>query len=331
MKIKEIVGIDVSKLTIDVCIHFNQLNECFENNSKGFARMLIWIKKNITLVQKQTLFVFEHTGIYSHQLADFLEKENLLFSIVPGLEIKRSLGITRGKSDQVDAKRIALYGYRLRDELKPSTNTCLKIKKLHALLTLRSRLVKQRAGFKSSMNEQKSILNKKDFGVLFKIQQELIDNLTAQIIIIEEQMEIIVKQDLELTSIFDLVTSISGIGPQAAYMIIVYTNNFKKFKTWRKFASYSGIAPFPYQSGTSIRKQTRVSHLANKEIKVILNMCAMSAIRFNPEMKKYYQKRVKEGKNKMSTLNIIRNKLVARVFAIVERGTPYVNTLKYTS
>lgn len=144
-------------------------------------------------------------------------------------------------------------------------------------------------------------------------------------------MKKIVWKDLELKSIFDLITSINGIGSQAAYTIIVYTNKFKKFKTWRKFASYSGIAPFPHQSGTSIRKQTRVSNLANKEVKVILNMCAMSAIRFNPEMKKYYQKRIEQGKNKMSTLNIIRNKLIARFFAVVERGTPYVNTLKYSS
>ncbi len=331
MKIKEIVGIDVSKLTIDVCIHSNQLNECFENSMNGFKKMLSWINKYVNLTKKQTLFIFEHTGIYSHRLADFLEKEHLPFSIVPGLEIKRSLGIVRGKSDKVDAKRIALYGYRLKDELKPSSNTCVKIKKLHALLTLRSRLVKQRAGFKSSIKEQKSILNQKDFCELFNIQQELIDNLTTQIDIIEQQMKKIIWQDLELKSIFDLITSINGIGSQAAYTIIVYTNKFKKFKTWRKFASYSGIAPFPHQSGTSIRKQTRVSNLANKEVKVILNMCAMSAIRFNPEMKKYYQKRIEQGKNKMSTLNIIRNKLIARVFAVVERGTPYVNTLKYSS
>lgn len=60
-------------------------------------------------------------------------------------------------------------------------------------------------------------------------------------------------------------------------------------------------------------------------------MCAISAIQHNPEMKTYYQKRVSLGKNKMSTINIIRNKLIARIFAVVKRQTPYVNTMKFAA
>ena len=113
--------------------------------------------------------------------------------------------------------------------------------------------------------------------------------------------------------------------------MIVFTDNFSKFENWRKFASYCGVAPFAYQSGTSIKRRTKVSHLANKKLKAIINMCAISAIQHNPEMKLYYQKRVEQGKSKMSTVNIIRNKLIARVFAVVKRQTPYVDTLKYAA
>ena len=113
--------------------------------------------------------------------------------------------------------------------------------------------------------------------------------------------------------------------------MIAYTDNFSKFENWRKFASYCGIAPFPYQSGTSIKGRTKVSHLANKKLKAIINMCAIYAIQHKPEMKAYYQKRVEQGKNKMSTINIIRNKLIARVFAVVKRKTPYVDTYKFAA
>ncbi|UJH92699.1 IS110 family transposase [Antarcticibacterium sp. 1MA-6-2] len=106
---------------------------------------------------------------------------------------------------------------------------------------------------------------------------------------------------------------------------------FTSFKTWRKFASYIGIAPFPNISGTSIRGKTKISRLANREGKALLHLCAASAIQCNPEMKAYYQRRLDKGKNKMSTLNIIRNKLLARAFAVAERGTPYVNTMGYKS
>ncbi len=75
----------------------------------------------------------------------------------------------------------------------------------------------------------------------------------------------------------------------------------------------------------------KVSHLANKKLKAIINMCAISAIQHNPEMKRYYLKRVSQGKSKMSTINIIRNKLIARIFAVIKRQTPYVNTTKFVA
>ena len=58
---------------------------------------------------------------------------------------------------------------------------------------------------------------------------------------------------------------------------------------------------------------------------------AKNAIIHNPEMKEYYNRRVEEGKNKMSTINIIRNKLLSRIFAVVKRETSYVNITKYAS
>ena len=159
----------------------------------------------------------------------------------------------------------------------------------------------------------------------------MIANLSKQIDTINTAMQAIINDSNELKETYKLVTSVKGIGMQTAIMMIVFTDNFSKFENWRKFASYCGIAPFPYQSGTSIKGRTKVSHLANKKLKAIINMCAISAIQHNPEMKLYYQKRVLEGKSKMSTVNIIRNKLIARVFAVVKRKTPYVDILKYAA
>jgi transposase len=109
--------------------------------------------------------------------------------------------------------------------------------------------------------------------------------------------------------------------------MIVTTNGFTKFASWRKFATYCGIAPFPNTSGTSIRGKNKVSNLANKKLKSLFDLCAKSAIQNNPEMKIYYNRRIEKGKNKMSTINIVRCKLLARIFAIVKRQIPYVNML----
>lgn len=331
MKILDTVGIDMSKLNFDVRIHGSQSYEQFENSKKDFKKLLRWVYKNSTFSKENILFVFEHTGLYSHQLSVYLTEHKVPFSLLPGLEIKRSLGIARGKDDKVDATKIALYAYRIRDEIKTYKLPTEQVLSLKRLLSLRERLVKQRAGFKASFKEQKRILIKKDNKTLLTIQEKTIRFLSNQIVEIEKKIRAIIKSDDKLNEQFELIISIKGVGNQTALFMIAYTDGFTKFKTWRKFASYCGIAPFPNVSGTSVRGKTKVSNLANKRIKSLFDLCAKSAIQFNPEMKVYYNRRLDEGKNKMSTINIIRNKLLARIFAVVERRTPYVDIMKYAA
>ena len=331
MKISDTVGIDMSKLTFDVRIHKSQSYEKFENSNKGFKKLLKWVYKKSFFSREEILFVFEHTGLYSHQLSVFLTEQDVSFSLVPGLEIKRSLGIARGKDDKVDATKIALYAYRLRDEIKTYKLPSEQILSIKRLLSLRDRLVKQRAGFKANFKEQKRILIKKDNKILFDVQEKMIRYLTKQIETVEKEMTIIIQSNEKLNKQFKLIISIKGVADQTALFMIAYTHGFTMFKTWRKFASYCGIAPFPNTSGTSVRGRTKVSNLANKKIKSLLDLCAKSAIQYNPEMKIYYNRRLEEGKNKMSTINIIRNKLLSRIFAVVQRQTPYVDITKYAA
>ena len=117
MKFNDTTGIDISKLTIDLCIHSTQMHQVFENSKKGIKLMIKWVVKNSIHPIDQILFIFEHTGLYSELITDLLYKEGILFTVVSGLEIKRSLGLVRGKDDKADAIKIALYGYRLRDEI----------------------------------------------------------------------------------------------------------------------------------------------------------------------------------------------------------------------
>ena len=331
MKINETIGIDVSKLKIDVLIHSNQMFEIFENTNKGFKKMVNMTYKNSKFPKEEILFAFEHTGLYSHKLSVYLSEKNIPFVIIPGLEIKKSLGIVRGKDDSIDAKRIALYAYRLRDELEPCKLPATKLMELKRLLALRELMVKQRAGYKALLKEQTNVLIKKDNKILFETQEKMIHYLTKQIDITEQEMDSIIKSEEKLNEMFQLITSIRSVGTQTALHLIVYTSGFTKFNKWRKFASYCGIAPFPNTSGTSIKGRTKISNLANKKIKSLLDMCAKSAIQFNPEMKSYYERRVEAGKNKRSTINVIRNKLLARIFAVVERKTPYVDFMKYAA
>jgi transposase len=331
MTILDTVGIDMSKLTFDARIHSNQVYMEFENSKKGVGKLLKWVYGNSAFSKENIIFVCEHTGLYSHQLSTYLSEKEVPFSLIPGLEIRRSLGIVRGKNDKIDAKKIALYSYRLRDEIEPYKMPTEQVASAKRLLTLRDRIVKQRAGFKASYGEQKRVLAKKDNSTLFNVQQKTIKYLTKQIADIEKEIMIIIRSHDKLKEQYELIISVKGVGRQTALFMIVYTHGFTKFKTWRKFASYCGIAPFPNSSGTSIRGKTKVSNLANKKIKSLFDLCAKSAIQYSPEMKVYYNKKIDEGKNKMSTINIIRNKLLARIFAVVKRQTPYVDMMKYAA
>ncbi|MDD3860369.1 MAG: IS110 family transposase [Bacteroidales bacterium] len=331
MKIFDVVGIDVSKLTIDVVIHQTKDYQQFENSNKGFSTLLKWALSQSKATKENLLFVFEHTGLYSHNLAIYLSSKEFKFLMVPGLEIKRSLGLARGKDDKIDAAKIARYAYRLRDEITPTILPSDAIMNLKHLLSLRDRMVKQRAGYKTSLKEMKRVLKISENTVLFSAQESLLATLDKQIAKIENQIDEIVLQNQVLKRQYDLITSIKGIGPQTALYVIVTTDGFSRFNTSRSFASYCGIAPFPNKSGTTIYGKTKVSNLANKKIKSLFDLAAKSAIQHNQEMKLYYNKRIDEGKSKMSTINIIRNKLLARIFAVIKRDSLYVDIMKYAA
>jgi len=147
--------------------------------------------------------------------------------------------------------------------------------------------------------------------------------LETEIKIVEDTVRKIIKNNQNLNEIYEYAISVKSIGFVAACQLIVYTNGFTKFNSSKQIASYCGIAPFEFTSGTSIRGRTRVHHMANKELKTTLHMCAISSLAHNEEMKIYCKRKVKEGKNKMLILNAIRNKLLSRVFSCVKNKKMY--------
>lgn len=329
MEINEVIGIDVSKLTLECCIHKSGLQKEFANDPKGISKMVDWSLKKSKSAKENLLFVLEHTGLYSDSLVRLLDEKGCPMNVVSGLEIKRSLGIVRGKDDRADAKRIALYGYRTREEMEPTKLPGSVLTRLKRLMSMRRKLVGQRAGHMATLKEQKRVLE--EDALLFWVQEDIINLMNWRINDLEREMDKLIQGDGELRKMLDLLVGIKGIGKVTARFLIVHTVGFTSFSSWRKFASYSGIAPFPHTSGTSVRGRTKVSRLANLEGKTLLHQCALCAVRYSPEMKAYFERRVKMGKSKMSTLNVVRNKLLARAFAVVTRGTPYVDTMKYAS
>ncbi len=329
MKFLETSGIDVSKDTIDATLHLKKCHNQFSNNTAGFRSFIRWVEKRSGLNINQVQICFEHTGLYSMKLAAFLSNKEIKFSMVPALEIKKSLGIVRGKNDRLDAQKIAEYAYMRRDKLTSYNLPSSQVLQLQALLTLRAQMVRNRSGYQNSLKGIKTFFIRKDNEELYQTLQSGISGLNKKVKKLESQIIAIVKSDETIAFLYYLITSVKGVGLILGANFIVITNCFTNFENSRKFACYSGIAPFDKQSGTSLNAKSRVSHFANKKMKVLLNLAASSAIQCDPELKKYYHNRIANGKSKMSTLNIVRNKIVYRVFAVVKRGTPYVPFYKH--
>jgi transposase len=313
-----LVGVDVSKIILDIFIKPAELSMTITNDQKGF--MTWWAEMNKVLTpETKVMVVMEHTGLYSLQFETFLRKTGIDYCKIPALEIKRSLGMTRGKNDKIDAGRIAGYGWLRRNILRADPLIEKSIDELKQLLNLRLKLVRDRAGYINRIKEMKAA----DCLVGLEQQKRIIAFYAQEILILDVAIKAHIAAHAELQKTYDLLLSIKGIGPVIAAYMISNTHNFKRFSSARKFNCYAGIAPFNYQSGTSIKGRSRVSHLANKDTKTLLNLAATCAIRCDEELKTYYERKVSEGKNKMSCINAVRAKMVARMFAVVKRQSPY--------
>jgi len=326
-----IVGIDVSKAVLDVHIHGIDFHFVISNDPKGFVHLLETCIKVAKCKKEDLFFCFENTGKYSRMLSVFFHTQSMTFVMEQALKIKKSLGLTRGKNDKVDARRIALYAYEKRESLIPTVLPDEKIDQIKSLLSLREKLIKHRTAYKNGLSDLYDCYKEGENAQIIEIQSRLIDTLNTEIENIEDQINDIIINDENMFKNFKLILSVKGIGKIIGFYLIAYTANFTLFIDARSFACYAGIAPFEYSSGT-MKATPRVHPYGNKQIKSLLNLAAQSVVQIKGEYSQYYNRRVYElGKSKMSTLNIIRNKIIYRVFAVVQRETPYVDLYKFAA
>ncbi len=99
----------------------------------------------------------------------------------------------------------------------------------------------------------------------------------------------------------------------------------------QQLACYAGVVPFSDTSGKTLKGRNKVHKMANKELKSLLHLCALSAIQYYPEFRNYFDRKTKEGKHPTSVLNAIRNKIALRAVAVVNNQIKYVNNYKHAA
>jgi len=327
MNFKNFIGIDISKGTFDLAlIKDNNLlvvaSDDFPNSSSGIVQLEAFLK-NQGLNMEETLFCMEHTGIYCRLLSHYLTECKYYVWLEMPVKIIRSLGLQRGKNDKIDAKRIAEYACRKKDKAVLWAPPREVVMKIHDLLTLRDRLIESRKSLKQPIKELIDTGFKDAANLIESRCKITLNAIDKEIKQIEKDLNDLINKDSNLKRLFGLATSVPGIGKITSMYMLYFTNEFTLYLNPKQLACYCGVAPFEHKSGTSIRGKTRVSHFANKKLKKLLHLVAMSTIGKNKDLTAYYVRKVGEGKGKKLVINAIRNKILHRLCAVIQRGTPY--------
>ena len=317
------IGIDISSKTLDICLQKDGKTSVVKiaNDVKAINS---FFKK---LAKEEVVIAMENTGRYNWQLYEALPRFNFEVYVISALHLKKSMGLIRGKNDKIDAERICKFIQKNQDECAAWKPVATNIQKMKVLLTERTSRIKIKRQLLGQQPDYKLMdtigLEKQ----LAEMNRNLIDAIQQQIEKLESEIEEIIKSDNSLKEQAKQIQSVPGVGPVTCWTMIAKTEGFTTITEPRKMACYCGIVPFDHQSGTSIKRQSRVSNYADKSMKSVLHMAAMSAIRFDNKFREYYLRKVAEGKNKMSVLNAVRNKIVHTVFALIKNQATYKDHL----
>ena len=311
-----IYGIDLSQKKFDISYRAGNgenVHKVIKNNLSGITRFLDCLPSGVLLCA-------EHTGVYGDLLLFLCNCYNIPIAFATGYQIRHSLGLQKGKSDKIDAIRIREYGERFGDKLTTLKYPKEDLSELKELFRLRTQLVKER---KMLVTQAKRLIHSPFNSVKgHHITNQVVECLTESIDKLEQEIWTVIDENIDLRKNYLLITDIIGIGKVTACELIIKTDNFITINTARKAASYAGVCPFPNSSGKMVGK-SRVSHMADKELKSLLYMCAVSAVRLNPEYRLYFERKKLEGKPYYLIMNNVSNKLLRTIYSIVKTGKRY--------
>ena len=321
------LGIDISKKYFNFCL----LNEAgkilaqseVENKKRDINSMFKALKNAYSASALNLIVCMEHTGVYCNLLLQYLDANQIKTCVEPALQIKQSVGMTRGKNDKIDAERIARYALKNRLELKFWKPERELIQKLKYLLSQRERMVKIRVQLQAPIEDQEYFVEKQFKEQLSSNCDRSVRAVNKDISDLDKEIKDLIKSDTQISKMVDFAKSVPGVGIITAINMIIASGEFKRIDDPKKFACYSGVAPFEHRSGSSYRGKTRVSKMGNMALKRLLHLAAMAAVKSTSDLREYYERKLATGKNKMSSINAVRNKLIARVYSCVRNEKMY--------
>jgi transposase len=319
------IGVDVSAYELDYAVMRGK-DFLFHRERKNEPADIMDFIKELKLLPgftvSRAVFCMEENGIYNLHLINTIKKMKGNVVNDNPLHIKRSFGIARGKDDKIDAKRLAQYVYVNRETLNIYNPKRPLLQQVADLFSLRHRVLSVQLALQTPLTSQATFIKKGIHEQTVRLCAKSIESIREDIADIDLAIDQIIAADENFSRLNKIMVSVPGVGRITSIQILISTNEFININNPRKFACYAGIAPFKKESG-GVKSRAKVSPIANRKVKALLHLCAMTSLRAEKDLKVYYDRKVAEGKPKMAVLNAVRNKIVLRIFTCVNQNRLY--------
>ncbi|MEO0083856.1 MAG: transposase, partial [candidate division WOR-3 bacterium] len=260
---------------------------------------------------------------YSEQLCYFLYSQGYQIAVEPPLKVKRAFSQSPKKTDIIDSKQIAEYAYRFYDELYRWQPNDEIVEQIKVLLTTREQFTKQ---LTANCNALQAIRRKVvQTPVANDMYQRAIEELKEKIKIIDNEIKRLINNHPRIGPMIALLMTIPGVGMLLASNITVITMGFTKTINAKQFASYLGICPNEYQSGSSIYRRPCSAGYGPARFRKLLRMAALCLRKHNNQFRQYFLRKVAEGKCGRLVINNIANKLIRIICAVIKSRTPFIS------
>jgi transposase len=327
---KVVVGLDIGAETFAAAALRNaseagEIKGSIANTPEGFDELAVWMKEG-GISKEKSVVCLEATGVYGEAVCYYLINRGYRVAVESPLKVKRAFSQSAHKNDMVDARQIAEYGHRFYDELQWWNPPSEIMEQIHMLLSAREQFVTQRSANSNALKAMQRKIVK--MATVMKTYEQAIRQLTENIQEIEREIKRLMKEDDSFHRLIKTLTSTPGIGMLLATSLTVTTNGFLRTRNHKRIASYAGISPIEYTSGTSVYRKPRSRCFGPPRLRKLLYLAAMSVATHNPEFRRYYLRKVAEGKPKKLVLNNISNKLLKVICALVKNETEYIPNYK---
>jgi len=315
-----VLGIDVSKRTLDVALIFEARTLCkqFKNSTDGFRSLADWLA---SLEIKQVHACLEATGIYGEAVALFLHECGHLVSVVNPLRIKgyAQSNMQRNKTDRLDARLIADFCQTQKPESWQPPSA--EVKHLQSLVrrveVLEEMLQAEENRLTNAAPQIKSSIER----IITLIKEEISE--------LERQIKQHISQNSNLKEQSELLQTIPGIGARTANLLLSEIE-FDRYDSARAIAAQAGVTPRKKQSGTSL-KQTSLSKLGNARIRRALYFPAIVARQHNEIVKEFAKRLKKNGKTPMQIVCAAMRKLLHIAFGVLKHKRAFDASLAFSA